>query len=74
MIFGITAALFGEITIKGGRVEQGNFDTYQMLRIDEAPKIEVCLIDGNEAPLSTTVASSIPAAAAIRQEPSSSRD
>ena len=31
----MTAALYGEITLKGGRVEQGNFDTYQLLRIDE---------------------------------------
>ena len=34
IIFGITAALYGEITLKDGRVEQTNFDTYQMLRIE----------------------------------------
>ena len=34
IIFGITAALYGEITLKNGRVEQTNFDTYQMLRIE----------------------------------------
>ena len=50
VIFGITGALFGEITIKAGRVEQGNFDSYQMLRIDEAPTIEVYLTESNEAP------------------------
>jgi isoquinoline 1-oxidoreductase subunit beta len=50
IIFGITAALFGEITIKDGRVEQGNFDDYRMLRIDEAPLIEVHLINSTEAP------------------------
>jgi len=49
-IFGITAALHGEITLKNGRVTQGNFDTYQMLRIDEAPAIEVYLVDSAEAP------------------------
>jgi isoquinoline 1-oxidoreductase subunit beta len=49
-IFGITAALYGAITIKQGRVEQSNFDSYQMLRIDEAPMIEVYLIDSDEAP------------------------
>ncbi len=49
-IFGITAALYGEITIKDGRVEQGNFDTYQLLRINEAPKIEVYLVNSREAP------------------------
>lgn len=49
-IFGLTAALFGEITIKGGRVEQSNFDTYKSLRIDEAPKLEVHLVESTEAP------------------------
>jgi isoquinoline 1-oxidoreductase subunit beta len=49
-IFGITATLYGEITIKQGRVEQTNFDSYQMLRINEAPVIEVYLIDSEEAP------------------------
>jgi len=50
IIFGITAALFGEITIKHGRVEQGNFDDYQMLRINEAPSIDVHLVKSAEAP------------------------
>jgi isoquinoline 1-oxidoreductase beta subunit len=50
IIFGITAALYGNITLKDGRVEQANFDTYQMLRINQAPKIETYLIDSAEAP------------------------
>ena len=50
IIFGISAALFGEITIKNGRVEQGNFDDYRMLRINEAPLIEVHLVKSTEAP------------------------
>jgi isoquinoline 1-oxidoreductase beta subunit len=41
IIFGLTAALYGEITLKDGRVEQSNFDTYRILRIDEAPAIEI---------------------------------
>ena len=41
MIYGLTAALFSEITIKDGRVEQGNFDTYPVARIKDAPKTEV---------------------------------
>jgi isoquinoline 1-oxidoreductase subunit beta len=49
-IFGITAALYGEITLKNGRVEQSNFDTYQVLRIDEAPIIEVHVVQSSEAP------------------------
>ena len=50
IMFGITAALHGEITVKGGRVEQANFDTYQMLRMDEAPAIEVHIVPSTEAP------------------------
>jgi hypothetical protein len=40
IIFGITAALYGEITLKDGRIEQANFDTYQVLRMNEAPAID----------------------------------
>ena len=50
IIYGITGALYGEITIKDGRVEQSNFDNYPALRIDEAPAIEVHLVNSNEAP------------------------
>jgi isoquinoline 1-oxidoreductase subunit beta len=49
-MFGITAALHGEITLKRGRVEQANFDTYRMLRMDEAPAIEVYIVPSTEAP------------------------
>jgi isoquinoline 1-oxidoreductase beta subunit len=50
IIFGITAALHGEITLKNGRVEQTNFDTYQMLRMNEAPTIEVHIVQSSEPP------------------------
>ena len=40
VLYGLTAALFGEITIKDGRVEQGNFDTYPIARMADAPVIE----------------------------------
>jgi isoquinoline 1-oxidoreductase beta subunit len=50
IIFGVTAALFGEITLKDGRVEQTNFDTYQVLRINEAPAIEVHIVQSREPP------------------------
>jgi isoquinoline 1-oxidoreductase beta subunit len=50
MIFGATAALWGEITIKNGRVQQSNFNDYRMLRIDEAPAIDVHLIKSGEPP------------------------
>ena len=50
IIFGITAALYGQITLKDGRVEQTNFDTYQMLRMNEAPAIEVHIVQSSEPP------------------------
>jgi len=50
IIFGITAALYGDITLKDGRVQQTNFDTYQMLRIHDAPAIEVHIVESTESP------------------------
>ncbi|HEV3105598.1 MAG TPA: xanthine dehydrogenase family protein molybdopterin-binding subunit [Trinickia sp.] len=50
IIFGITGALYGEITIKDGRVEQSNFTDYPMLRMNQTPQIEVHLVKSAEAP------------------------
>jgi isoquinoline 1-oxidoreductase beta subunit len=50
VIFGITAALHGQITLKDGRVEQSNFHDYQMLRMNEVPAIEVYIVDNTEPP------------------------
>jgi isoquinoline 1-oxidoreductase beta subunit len=50
LIFGLTAALYGEITLKDGRVQQSNFHDYQVLRIHQTPPIEVHLIRNGEAP------------------------
>jgi isoquinoline 1-oxidoreductase beta subunit len=50
LIFGLTAALYGDITIDKGRVQQSNFHNYRMLRIDQVPKIEVHIIKSGEAP------------------------
>jgi isoquinoline 1-oxidoreductase beta subunit len=50
LIFGLTAALYGEIIIDKGRVQQSNFHDYRMLRIDQVPKIEVHVIKSSEAP------------------------
>jgi isoquinoline 1-oxidoreductase beta subunit len=44
VIFGLSAALYGKITIKDGAAVQGNFDTYRMVRLAEAPKIDVHLM------------------------------
>ena len=50
IVFGLSAALHGEITIKDGRVEQTNFGDYRVLRINEAPRIDVALVNSSEAP------------------------
>ena len=50
LIFGLTAALYGEVTVKNGRVQQSNFNDYRMLRIDQVPLIEVYVIKSGEAP------------------------
>jgi len=50
VIFGATAALHGEITLKNGRVEQTNFHNYQMLRMNESPAIEVHVVKSAEPP------------------------
>ena len=50
IVFGITAALHGEITLKDGRVEQSNFHDYQMLRMNETPAIEVYIVNSAEPP------------------------
>ena len=50
VLFGIGGALWGEITLKNGRVEQSNFNNYRVLRMNEAPTIEVHLVRSGEAP------------------------
>ena len=50
IMYGLTAVLYGDITIKDGRVEQSNFDSYQALRMDEAPEVEVHIVESSEAP------------------------
>jgi len=50
VVFGISGALWGEITLKNGRVEQSNFNNYRVLRMNEAPPIEVHLVRNGEAP------------------------
>ena len=50
IMFGITAALYGEITLKDGRIEQTNFDSYPILRMNEAPEVEVHIVRSQELP------------------------
>ncbi len=48
--FGLGAALYGAITLKDGRVEQSNFNSYRVLRLNEMPKVEVHIVPSTEAP------------------------
>jgi isoquinoline 1-oxidoreductase beta subunit len=50
VIFGIGGALYGEVTLKNGRVEQSNFHDVRVLRINETPAIEVHLVRSDAAP------------------------
>jgi isoquinoline 1-oxidoreductase subunit beta len=48
--FGLSAALYGAITLERGRVEQGNFDSYPLLRLDAMPRVEVHIVKSTEKP------------------------
>jgi isoquinoline 1-oxidoreductase beta subunit len=50
MVYGLSAALYGKITLAGGRVEQGNFDDYPVLRIDEMPQMAVHIVPSTAPP------------------------
>ncbi|MEW6117434.1 MAG: xanthine dehydrogenase family protein molybdopterin-binding subunit [Nitrospirota bacterium] len=50
IVFGLSAALHGAITLKNGKVEQSNFNDYEVLRINEMPEVEVHIVQSNEKP------------------------
>ena len=50
IVFGLSAALYGAITFKNGRVEQSNFNDYPILRMSEMPEVEVHIVTSQEAP------------------------
>ncbi|MDX1624121.1 MAG: molybdopterin cofactor-binding domain-containing protein [Gemmatimonadota bacterium] len=50
VVYGLSAALYGEITVEGGRVVQSNFHDYRPLRIGEMPEVEVHFLEGADAP------------------------
>jgi isoquinoline 1-oxidoreductase beta subunit len=50
IIFGLTSTLWGEINIQRGRVQQTNFDTYRLLRMNETPRIDVFILDSTQTP------------------------
>jgi isoquinoline 1-oxidoreductase beta subunit len=47
-VYGLSAMLYGECTVRGGRIEQKNFDTYQVMRLDEMPKVEAIVMPDGE--------------------------
>jgi isoquinoline 1-oxidoreductase beta subunit len=49
-LFGYSAAMWGEINIRGGRVQQQNFDSYRVARMNDAPRIDAYVVDSSEAP------------------------
>ncbi|MFZ0908471.1 MAG: xanthine dehydrogenase family protein molybdopterin-binding subunit, partial [Candidatus Acidiferrales bacterium] len=65
IVFGLTAALKTEITLKDGRVEQGNFNDYPMLRMHESPEIEVYIVPSTEHPTGVGEPGVPPAAPAL---------
>lgn len=50
IVFGLSAALKGEITLEGGRVQQSNFHQYDVARMDEVPVVDVHIVPSTEAP------------------------
>jgi isoquinoline 1-oxidoreductase beta subunit len=63
--FGLSAALFGEITFKDGRVEQSNFHDYRVLRMNEMPLVEVHLVSGGDKPTGVGEPGTPPTAPAV---------
>jgi CO/xanthine dehydrogenase Mo-binding subunit len=49
-VYGLTAALYGKLTLENGRVVQSNFHDYQVLRLNEVPTIDVHVVKSTEAP------------------------
>ncbi len=76
IVFGLSAALYGAITFKQGRVEQSNFHDYEVLRIDAMPEVEVHILESGEAlggigepgtpPIAPAVANALFAASGLR--------
>ena len=50
IVFGLSAVLYGEINLEKGRVQQSNFNTYQVVRMNEAPQIDIILVPSTEKP------------------------
>ena len=65
IVFGLTAALMGKITVRDGAVQQGNFDDYKMMRMKDVPEIEVAIIETDAPPTGVGEPGTPPAAPAL---------
>ncbi|MBN3884613.1 MULTISPECIES: xanthine dehydrogenase family protein molybdopterin-binding subunit [unclassified Nostoc] len=65
IVYGLSAALYGEITFKDGRVQQSNFHDYPVLRMNEMPKVEVYIVQNTEKPSGVGEISTPPIAPAV---------
>ncbi|HEX9725835.1 MAG TPA: molybdopterin cofactor-binding domain-containing protein, partial [Vicinamibacteria bacterium] len=65
IVYGLTATLYSELTVKKGRVQQSNFHDYPVLRMDRMPKIEVHLVKSTEKPTGVGEPGVPPLAAAV---------
>jgi len=50
IIYGLTAALYGDLNLEAGAVKESNFHDYRMLRMNESPEIEVVIVDSGTEP------------------------
>ncbi|QKZ04643.1 xanthine dehydrogenase family protein molybdopterin-binding subunit [Pseudomonas eucalypticola] len=64
-LFGLSAALFNEILVENGRVQQNNFNAYRQIRMSDAPPVEVHLVPSLEAPGGVGETGAVPVAAAL---------
>ncbi|HEY7775949.1 MAG TPA: molybdopterin cofactor-binding domain-containing protein, partial [Kineobactrum sp.] len=65
IVFALSAALYGEITLENGSVQQGNYHDYPMLRHNEMPSMTVVIVDSNAAPSGVGEPGTPPAAPAL---------
>jgi isoquinoline 1-oxidoreductase subunit beta len=63
--FGLSAALYGQVTFKDGRVQQSNFHDYPVLRMNEMPRVEVHLAAGGDKPTGAGEPGTPPVAPAV---------
>lgn len=65
IVFGLTAALYGRVTFKDGVVQEDNYDTYRLLRMDQMPQIDVHIVESHETPTGMGEPAVPPAAPAL---------